>query len=142
MIAREAPPEPQPPAEQERVATLSQPSASGTAAPEKPASSSANEGSTPSPDYLLQIRALLEENKQYPPMAQRYGMEGEVLLWFVLDRQGHVLDYHIDQSSGNAMLDQEVERLIQEISQFPPVPPEVGTDKLELLVPVSFRLAG
>jgi protein TonB len=93
-------------------------------------------------DYLMHIRTLIEQQKRYPPMAQRLGMEGEVRLWFVLDRQGRVLDYRIDQGSGHAMLDEEVERLIQQIAAFPPVPPDMGVSRLELVVPINFHLAG
>jgi protein TonB len=90
----------------------------------------------------MQIRALLEEHKRYPPMPQRLGMEGEVQLWFVLDRQDQVLDYRIEQESGYTMLDEEVERLIQQISAFPPIPPNMSGDRLELVVPISFVLGG
>ncbi len=144
--AREETPsaEPQPPAPQEHVAAVHDAPPAGASSPSATSDAPAEGGggTTPDPSYLMEIRALLEAHKTYPAMAQRRGMEGDVHLWFVINRQGRVLDYRISKGSGYEMLDEEVERLIQAISQFPPVPSEVDSDQLELIVPVSFRLAG
>ncbi len=133
-----------PPAPQKTVAAVHDAPAAGTSVPSATSHTSAEGGGGGAPDssYLMEIRALLEAHKTYPVMAQRRGMEGDVHLWFVINRQGRVLDYRISKGSGYEMLDEEVERLIQAISQFPPVPSEVGSDLLEFIVPVSFRLAG
>jgi periplasmic protein TonB len=140
----ETPPAPQPPAPSERVAAIDEAPAAGATSPSQTSNTdeAGSGGTAPDPSYLMRIRALLEAHKTYPAMAQRRGMEGDVYLWFVINRAGRVLDYRIDKGSGYEMLDEEVERLIEQIAQFPPVPPEVDTDRLELVVPVSFRLAG
>jgi protein TonB len=126
----------------ERLAMTHAPPSPGAASPAQKVKQAAGAGAEPDADYLMEIRALLEQHKQYPLMAQRLRMEGDVRLWFVLNRRGEVLNYRIDKGSGHAMLDQEVERLIEQIDAFPPVPPDLHLDKLELVVPVSFRLAG
>jgi protein TonB len=130
--------EPQPP--QERLAMAHEPAAPGAASPAQDAKEAVRTGTDlPDPDYLAQINALLESNKQYPYMAQRLGIEGEVDLWFELNPQGEVLDYQIDEASGQAMLYEEVERLIQETA-FPPFPPDFNEDRLSVKVRISFHL--
>jgi protein TonB len=148
-------PEPEPPVQEKPVVTQTEPAAvEQVAAMKQPATSGAEVSAsedvnttgsgTGEPDrgYLMRVRAVLEQHKQYPLMAQRMHMEGEVRLWFVLNRQGEVLDYRIAEGSGHSMLDEEVQRLIEEIEEFPPVPADFGADTLELVVPVSFHLAG
>lgn len=132
------------PAPTERVAAIDEMPMAGATSPSQSSDSDTvgAGGTAPDASYLMSIRALLEEHKTYPPMAQRRGMEGEVQLWFAIDRNGRVLDYRIQRGSGHEMLDEEVERLIQQIAAFPPVPADVDTERLELIVPVSFRLTG
>lgn len=134
---------PQPPAPPERMAAIDETPPAGAASP-SPSSDADDVGSGGTAldaSYYSQIQALLEEHKSYPPMALRRGMEGEVYLWFVVGRDGRVLDYRIDKGSGYEMLDEEVERLIQEIT-FPPFPADVNDNRLILTVPVTFNVMG
>ncbi|MDQ4148117.1 MAG: energy transducer TonB [Pseudomonadota bacterium] len=132
----------EPPAQNDRLAIINDVPASEPSSPAAQAISGETKKTQPDASYLMRIRALLEQYKHYPPMAQRMGIEGEVWLWFVLNRQGKVVDYRIDKGSGNAMLDEEAKHMIEQIAAFPPIPPDVDVDKLELVVPVSFQLAG
>jgi protein TonB len=91
-------------------------------------------------DYFAELRVWLEQHKQYPYMAQRMRQEGTVQLRFVMDREGHVLSYNIDKSSGYSTLDGEVEELIQRAEPLPPLPDEMTQARIELVVPVSFYL--
>ena len=62
------------------------------------------------------------------------------MLRFTLDRQGRILSYTLDRSSGFSLLDQEVLELIQRAQPVPPPPPDVAGERIEVLVPVSFSL--
>jgi len=99
-------------------------------------------GATPGQraDYFAELRGWLEQHKQYPYMAQRMRQEGTVQLRFVMDREGNVLSYNIDQSSGYSALDGEVEELILRADPLPPLPDEMPEAKVEMVVPVSFFL--
>jgi protein TonB len=91
-------------------------------------------------DYAAVLRAWLEKHKEYPRRAQRRRQEGMALLHFVMDRDGRVLDYRIQESSGHALLDREVERMIERAQPLPEMPAEMQQARLELVVPVQFLL--
>lgn len=91
-------------------------------------------------DYLSVLSAWLERHKQYPARAQRRRQEGTVYLRFVVDREGRVLTYQIKGSSGYALLDREVEKMIRRATPLPAMPNELVQSRLELVVPVSFYM--
>jgi len=91
-------------------------------------------------DYLTLLSAWLERHKQYPSRAQRRRQEGTVDLRFVVDREGNVLSYKIERTSGYALLDREVEKMIRRAEPLPAMPNELVQASLELVVPVSFYI--
>lgn len=91
-------------------------------------------------DYFAMLSAWLERHKQYPARAQRRRQEGTVYLRFVVDREGEVLSYQVERTSGYALLDREVEKMIRRASPLPPMPNELLQSRLELVVPVSFYM--
>ncbi|WPZ35139.1 TonB family protein [Thalassobaculum sp. OXR-137] len=91
-------------------------------------------------DYASILQAWLEDHKEYPRRARSRRQEGVVMLYFVMDRAGNVLDYRIDRSSGYDLLDREVEQMIQRAQPLPPMPAEMTQARLELVVPVQFQL--
>ncbi len=86
------------------------------------------------------ILAWLEKHKEYPRQSQLRRQQGTAVLHFELDRQGRVLRYRIRTSSGFPELDREVEAMIKRAEPLPPMPADMTQAKLELLVPVQFRL--
>jgi protein TonB len=94
----------------------------------------------PSPSYLALVKAILEANKRYPRRAIERGHEGVVVLWFVIDRNGKVVNYRIEQSSGSTILDGEVVRLIKKVNKFPMVPDDQVRDSEEITMPIRFEL--
>jgi protein TonB len=94
----------------------------------------------PPPDYLALLHLALEKHKEYPRAARQRRQQGRAMLRFAIDRGGNVLDYCIEKSSGYDTLDREVVAMIQRASPLPPMPPEMATDRLEVVVPVPFVL--
>lgn len=94
----------------------------------------------PPPDYLTALRAWLEKHKQYPQQAQRRRQQGTTLLRFTLSRDGRLLAHSIERSSGFETLDIAVCEMIERAAPLPPLPPDMGQDKLEIVVPVAFYL--
>ncbi|MEX2449312.1 MAG: energy transducer TonB [Rhodospirillales bacterium] len=91
-------------------------------------------------DYLSLLQAWLEKHKEYPRSAQSRREEGVALLWFVIDRNGHVLQYKIRRPSGFASLDREVEAMIRHAQPLPRMPDDMTKNRLEIVVPVQFRI--
>lgn len=114
------------------------------AAPAPPAQQHATAAPTglagPPADYMALLHGALERNKVYPRAAQQRRQEGRALLRFAIDRSGNVLDYHIEKSSGSAVLDREVVAMIKRASPLPPIPAEMKTNRLEVVVPIPFVL--
>ena len=92
------------------------------------------------PDYRAELGAWLQRYKDYPRRARRLRQEGTVLLYFVMDRNGHVLDWEIRQSSGHELLDEAVRDMIRKADPLPGLPDSVSMQRLALTVPVRFQL--
>ncbi|MES1923854.1 energy transducer TonB [Salinisphaera sp. T31B1] len=92
------------------------------------------------PDYRSELRSWLARHKDYPRRARRLRQEGTAVLYFVMDRNGHVLNWEIRQSSGHALLDEAVEKMIKDADPLPALPDSVPMQRLALTVPVSFKL--
>jgi len=93
-----------------------------------------------SPDYKLLLSAWLEKHKDYPRRAKLRRQEGMAYLSFVIDRDGNVLEYRLDQSTGYKLLDEEVEAMIERASPLPPVPGDPEDGRFTYQVPVTFNL--
>jgi TonB family protein len=89
--------------------------------------------------YQEIAEAILEANKRYPREALISGTEGEVTFSYIVNRQGTVLAYTIEQSSGSYILDDEVKRLIRSV-RFPPFPPGDNDERKSLEVTIEFSL--
>lgn len=91
-------------------------------------------------EYFAVLLAWLEKHKEYPRQAQVRRQQGTAVLHFELDRQGRVLSFRIKTGSGFPELDREVEAMIKRAEPLPPMPADMAQAKLELQVPVQFRL--
>lgn len=89
--------------------------------------------------YASEARDWLEQHQQYPRRARLLGIQGTVVLKLVVDPAGHVLSYKVAESSGHRVLDQAALAMVESASPLP-APHSVHKPRLELLVPVTFRL--
>jgi protein TonB len=149
-VAKTPDPRPEPPPKHaETRAAMSAPSVSGTEG-KAGTRDSRNTGSAEDSsgggipgemiDYMALLQAWLERHKEYPRGARLRRIEGTTLLYFVMDRSGTVIDYRIQKSSGHAMLDHEVEAMIERAQPLPAIPQDMNRQRLELVVPVQFLL--
>ncbi|ROO26668.1 biopolymer transporter TonB [Salinisphaera orenii MK-B5] len=82
----------------------------------------------------------MARSKEYPRRARRLRQEGTATLYFVMDRNGNVLEWEIRKSSGHPLLDEAVENMIKRADPLPALPDSVSMQRLALTVPVSFKL--
>lgn len=99
-----------------------------------------NQSTPPQASYAQIVSAILEANKRYPRQALLAGDEGTVVISFILNREGTVLAYSIQQSSGQPVLDEAVRRLIERV-HFPPFPQGDASQRKSFEVPIVFTLS-
>ena len=92
--------------------------------------------------YYARLFSHLNRYKRYPDSARSKRQEGTVMLRFVMDRAGHVQSFALQQSSGIEALDAEVLALIQRAQPLPRMPDDMPQDRLDLIIPVDFKLPG
>jgi len=63
-----------------------------------------------------------------------------VQLTFIIDRRGHVVSHHIVRRSGYEVLDTAVDEMIKRAAPFPPFPPGMQGEELEITMAVTFYL--
>lgn len=90
--------------------------------------------------YFAELQAYLERHRRYPRAARLRRQQGTAVLYFVIDRQGNVLDYRIERSSGHRLLDREVAAMLERAKPLPPAPPELQRSRFELLLPIRFAM--
>ncbi len=123
--------------------TTAPPSAVAPPAPAAaPAVSAPAEAAMTAPNWQGLLLGRLEQFKRYPDEAQARRQQGVAYLRFVMDRNGKVLSFRIEKSSGYDLLDKEALALIQRAQPLPKPPASVPGDRLELVVPVEFFLNG
>jgi len=116
--------------------------AAGVAGPSRGAPGRADTVGDPAlpPSYVSEVRGWLERHRTYPLAARRQRIEGRAVLWFRIDRQGRVLAYRIEQSSGHGMIDRAVIQMIERASPLPKVPATYPVAEPEFVIPIDFRL--
>lgn len=90
--------------------------------------------------YFSMLAAVLAKHKQYPVASRRRGEEGIVKLFFIVDRNGAVLDFRISESSGSRRLDEAVIKMLKKAQPLPAFPADMVQPQLEVNVPIAFQL--
>ncbi|MGH7830876.1 MAG: energy transducer TonB [Candidatus Binatia bacterium] len=82
--------------------------------------------------YFASIQRAIEVVWDYPEPALRHGLQGRLVLEFTILRNGALGETRLVRSSGFSILDEEAIRAVQTASPFHPIPPWIGTDRLEI----------
>ncbi len=86
-------------------------------------------------EHFNYIREMIQKNLSYPPIARRMGWTGEVLVSFIVCKDGRADNVKIIKSSGFAILDKNAIETIKKVSPFPRPPVSA-----ELIVPIAYML--
>ena len=81
--------------------------------------------------YFTNLRKSIELTWNYPRLAIRQGMYGNVFLKFTIDKSGSVTKIFVIDSSGHKVLDSAIVEAIQLASPFAPLPESFGR-KIEI----------
>jgi protein TonB len=124
ITARPVPAEPPPP-------VSAPPAAAPSPSPPSPAVAAS---------WQSRLLAHLTRFKRYPPAAQMRREQGVAMLRFSMTPGGEVLSFRLERSSGHSLLDQETLELIRRAQPLPALPPEMGRQPIELVVPLRYEL--
>lgn len=94
------------------------------------------------PQYPGGLQGLMEflmENVKYPPEAAKAGIQGKVLVSFIVNKDGTISDVSV-RNSVNPLLDAEAKRVVSIMPRW--IPGEHNGKKVRVvyLLPVTFRL--
>lgn len=87
-------------------------------------------------DKLLQF---INDNMQYPTKAQTEGIQGRVIVQFIIDEDGYIIEPNIVRSVESS-LDNEALRLIKMLPKWKPGTLKGKAIKVKYTVPVAFKL--
>lgn len=119
---------------------------SGTSTKSQAASSASGSGGGASMssakfvDYQTSVVQTLMRYREYPPLAQRRGIEGRNMVRLVIERDGTVSSIEMIEQSGHGLLDRATEDMIDRVKRFPPFPDDLKMPRMVLRVPVVYDL--
>lgn len=91
--------------------------------------------------YRDKMRLRLNALTLYPKtIAEKHRIEGRVVVRFVLNRTGELMETEIIDSSGHVELDDAVKQMIQIAQPFAPLPDEMKNEKVAFAFPVTIKL--
>jgi protein TonB len=90
--------------------------------------------------WQSRLFAHLGRYKRYPAEAMQRRQEGTPLVRIVIDRAGRVLSVRLEQGSGHKLLDDEAQAMVERAQPLPPLPDDVTSSTIEVVVPLNFRV--
>lgn len=94
------------------------------------------------PEYPGGMKALMsfiDNNIQYPAEARKKGMQGRVVIQFIVDENGYIIEPNIVRSV-EPSLDEEALRIIKTLPKWKPGTLQGKAVKVKYTVPVAFKL--
>lgn len=82
----------------------------------------------------------LAETVKYPILAQENKIQGTVIVSFVINKDGSIVDVEVAKSSGDARLDKEAVRVIKSMPKWIPGKNRGKVVRVKYTVPINFRL--
>nr|WP_090250243.1 energy transducer TonB [Ectothiorhodospira sp. 9100] len=89
---------------------------------------------------MARLREAIARKRHYPDAARNRGIEGTVIVSFVMHRSGRINNIRVAQGSGNDAIDRAAVEAVGRASPFDNFPKEIDRDHWPMQVPISFRL--
>ena len=90
--------------------------------------------------YLMSVARKLQQEKKYPVLAFRRGIEGVVHLGFTIMADGTVCFVDVSGAERKSVLYKEVVDLAERVSPLDPIPEGLALSKMRLSVPIVFKI--
>lgn len=95
---------------------------------------------TPVSEYLVGLRAYIDERKVYPAMSRRMGETGKVLISLEVLRNGTIQDVKLKSGSQYSRLNEAALKTVSEVKKYKPLPDSIDGEKISVVVPIEFTL--
>lgn len=90
--------------------------------------------------FVMEVNKHIQRNFKYPPEAYRKGVQGRVLVSFVIDKLGHVTDISMRAPKDTEQLQQEAKRIISKIPQMTAGKQNGHFVNVKYGIPITFRI--
>ena len=90
-------------------------------------------------DYLSVVRAMVENNREYPAMARQLGLQGTVTVRVTIRGDGSIFDASVVGSSGHKSLDKAALSAVRRSAPFK-APGGFGLEEVTVEIPIVYRL--
>jgi protein TonB len=90
--------------------------------------------------YATVVKKRIEQHWTYPASAREQYMQGDLMIVFRLERNGHLVSSRIVHSSGYQILDGSSIKAIELASPFPPFPDTIPVQILNINASFAYRL--
>jgi hypothetical protein len=92
------------------------------------------------PGGVEAMNAFIAKNMKYPEVAMDNGIEGNVAVQFVVDKDGSIINIKVVKDPGGG-LGREAERVIKSMPKWKPGKQRETAVRVKLVIPIRFRLA-
>ena len=90
--------------------------------------------------YIRAINQRINDNFVYPAIAKKMKMEGSLRLSLRIQRSGRLLGVELKKSSGFGVLDENAIKIVKDSAPYPPFPPEINQEELQIDLPVIYEI--
>ena len=91
------------------------------------------------PGGMQELMKFLQTNIRYPKEAQERGIQGRVVVQFVVNKDGSICDEHVVRSV-DPQLDAEALRVVRSMPNWEPGKQRGEKVRVRFTLPVTFRL--
>ena len=88
---------------------------------------------------MQELMQYLAKNIKYPPKAEKKGIEGKVMINFIVEKDGSISNVKVVRHI-HPLLDKEAERVIKAMPKWSPGKQEGKPVRVKFNIPVAFRL--
>jgi protein TonB len=91
-------------------------------------------------EYYKKIQKEINKHKIYPSISRSRGQEGEILVSFLILKDGTIKDAQIQKSSGFSRLDKAALKIFKKMKKTYEIPNEIAKNSINFTISISFKL--